>query len=183
VHQYLYNLLSIIVAGAGIVVVCLYTWETTRLRDQSERQTALLQQQLSASVQPFVMCTVNKIKPGFHCTGQVWNPTDRFAHDLRVLVCDQTGYFWTENSLVLKEAGERIEWVASGPVPGEEPLKFAGYAYGETRLQSQLKFLGQYKDKRHIAVFFRDVNGSVYVYFSLVVAHNNEFKLTDPHKY
>jgi hypothetical protein len=199
---------AVISLAVGIVVFW-YTRETQRLRMQSEQQTSVLRDQLGVSqrqadlfaeqvrsvVQPFVMCEIASLdvgggnfQPGHPMRavrsvyrGILWNPTDRVAHNLRVLIRDPCfGYFWSYEPPVLRKIGESEEWFASGPVDGEQALHLLEKVYGDQRIRWYMKALEQNKNQDYVAVFFCDVNGTVYASLSLIskpVANDQVYKL------
>jgi hypothetical protein len=200
---------SVISLAVGIVVFC-YTRETQRLRKQSEQQTSVLRNQLCVSqrqadlfaeqvlsgVRPFVMCEIRSFEPGgsnfppshpiaavkAKYRGNLWNPTDRVAHDLRVLVHDRSvGYFWSDEPPVLRKVGESADWLASGPIEKEEALRLPKTVYGKQRIQAQVKVLEQSENQDYVVVFFRDVNGTAYASLSLIsdpANHDYRLRLT-----
>lgn len=202
--QGLFNLWSIIIGVVGLlislgvgIVVFWYTRVTEGLRRESQRQTALLQDQLGVSrrqadlfaeqvlsaIRPFVACEIESFAPGGSTfprespmravtawyRGSLWNPSDRVAHDLRVLVHEHsTGYYWSEEPPILRKAGEPSAWSASGPRDEVSALRCPDDVYGAERTRFHRKVLEQHRDHDYVAVFFRDVNGNIYVCFSLI---------------
>jgi|ERR1035437_111695 hypothetical protein len=179
------------------VVVFWYTRVTEGLRRESQQQTALLQDQVAVSqrqadlfaeqvlsaIRPFVACEIETFAPGGSAfplgspmravtawyRGSLWNPSDRVAHDLRVLVHEHsTGYYWSEEPPVLRKAGESTDWSASGPRDEERALRCPDEVYGAERMRFHRKVLEQHRDHDYVAVFFRDVNGNIYACFSLI---------------
>ncbi len=179
------------------IVIFWYTKETQRLRRQSEQQTTFLQDQLAVShrqvtlfseqvesaARPFVLCEIEScarggsafppghairaVEAGYR--GSLWNPSDRVAHNLRVLVHDHsTGYYWSDEPPVLRKFGEPTEWLASGPLDEAKALSLPVQVYGAERIRFQTKVLEQHRDHDYIAIFFCDVNGNVYASFSLI---------------
>ncbi len=136
-----------VISLAVAIVILWYTVETQRLRRQSEQHTSLLRDQLAVSrrqtdlfaeqvlyaTRPFVMCAIESFARGGsefatghplravkaeYC-GSLWNPTERFAHDLRVLVHDcSAGYFWSDEPPVLRRAGEPAGRETTNPIRG-----------------------------------------------------------------
>jgi hypothetical protein len=174
------------VAAAVGLVVWSYTRETKRLRESSEEQTRLSQRQvhlfaaqMEASIRPFVLCEVTEYAAGGSaflegrlishvktiCRGTLWNPTDRVAHDLRVLVwVHKRGYLWSGSAPILRKPGETAEWLADGPV--DRGIVAATYGEAQTRLA--MSMVDQHNTRDSIVLFFRDVNANVYANFSLI---------------
>jgi|SRR5579875_1141464 len=182
-----YNLCSFIVGLVGVIVLAWYTIETQRLRktsqrqvDVSERQAQLFAEQASLSIRPFLICKVTDAKPGSGWMGVLWNPTDRVAHDIRVFICEETGYYWSDESPVLIKMGEHAQWVARGPVVGDNPFWVLESVYDKTRIRSQLQFLEQQMRDRDTAIFFRDINGNIHMYFALMTLYHGDWRLRSP---
>jgi hypothetical protein len=204
------NIFGAVIALGVAMVIFWYTRETQRLRKESERQTVLMQAQLRVSqnqsalfaeqvlsaIRPFVLCEISDSVPGgtslplrhplraikTEYRGNVWNPTDRVAHDLRVLIHERsTGYYWSDEPPVLKKEGESTAWTASGALDEDRALRLAEAVYGPERMGVQRAVLQQYSDQDYVAVFFRDINGNVYASFSLItnpVAKDYRLRLT-----
>jgi hypothetical protein len=189
---------ALISVAVGIVIYW-YTRVTDGLRQQSEHQTELIREQLQVSrrqaelfaeqvlsaIRPFVTCEItsfvrggNEFPPGHPMRfvnavyyGNLWNPSDRVAHDLRVLVHEHsTGYYWSNEPPVLRKAGESATWSASGPLDEDRALRHPENVYGAERIHFQRQVLEQNRDRDYIAIFFRDVNGNVYASFSFIVS-------------
>jgi hypothetical protein len=189
--------LGLLVSAAVAVVVGYYTLETKRLRLQSEQQTSVFRDQLCVSqrqaglfaeqvqfaTRPFVMCEFTPFEPGgsmfppgqpesrvkVSYRGMLWNPTDRVAHDLRVLVHGRSlGYFWSEEPPVLQKIGEVAVWSASGPVDKQYALSLPGTVYGQQWMDWHIRVLEQHEDQDYVVVFFRDANSTPYASLSLI---------------
>jgi len=199
----------VISLGVGIVIFW-YTQETQRLRKESECQTVLMQAQLGVSqkqsalfaeqvlsaIRPFVLCEILNFvlggvdfPPGHpiravkaEYRGNVWNPADRVAHDLRVLVHEHsTGYYWSDEPPILKRVGESTAWTAAGALDEDRALSIAESVYEAERMRFQRTVLEQHRDQDYVAVFFHDINGNVYASFSLItnpLAQDYRLRLT-----
>ena len=140
-------------------------------------------EQVRSGVQPFVMCEISsfatggsEFPPGHPMravkaayNGNLWNPTDRIAHDLRVLVHDPAlGYFWSQEPPVLRKVGESADWLASGPVDEDSAVHLLEAVYGEPRPRWYVNVLKQNDNNNYVTVFYCDVNGTLYATFSLI---------------
>jgi hypothetical protein len=184
VSQETYNLASFIAQCASVfiavavgVVVYWYTKETQQLREAAAAQLDLMREQLALSVKPYVFATIRNFTPqrpdgtvadpraAYSC--RVWNATDRPANNVNILIYNRArGYFWTDHEGAdllsrMDPLGDGKDVIARGAMAKDVGLRSVIDEYGseaQPYLNRLDREIGDYS-----ALFFRDVNGHLYV--------------------
>src|SRR2546425_182883 len=105
---------NLVVQTALLGIVTWYTFETSKLRRQSQEELKLLQKQIRLGLAPYLIGEVpaylrggqrleesplRVIRAQFRCN--ILNPTDRIAHHVRAVVYDARHgeYFWSHDGI------------------------------------------------------------------------------------
>ena len=176
-NQGIFQSLSLIVQIALLLVVGWYTYETQRLRRQSEAQLKLLRTQARLALAPYPVAWLIQFSPGgqafqdsplgvirarFVCN--ISNPTDRVAHHIRAAVYDGRGnYYWSDDGIEAMGRREENPMVlGSEALPNQEELtRRVRDQYGKD-CQTLLKHLEPIAGVCYLLLFFRDLENRLY---------------------